>query len=782
MTGTKTSIVGIAVLLLAAAVVVWLMLSIGESDEHGRSGDNLNVSSGADPASGNREQPVPAVPTDRYTEPRPKQMPESAGHDASPRGAILVRVTWQETKEPAAAIGVLCYGFVEGRMVWLERVTGPRGQVEFTERRPGAYTIMLDRPATSSSVQVEAGKRSSVELQIPPGPDVDGIVVDAHGRPVAGADIVLSSGGTARKPLFVVGNSASDGTFHLRDLHAFNLVGARTSKHGTSNLQLLAPLVTGGKALVRLRIELPLGAGSVAGTVRDVTGNPLVAVAVAVGREDISGQRQAGGGVHMAPPPLRTRTDSDGRFSIEGIAEGDHTVLADRDGLAPHAGQVAISVGRTTTLDIRMQPAATLEGRVTDSRGEPLANGEVTITLPAPMRSRDATTAADGTYEIRNLPSGEFSARARHHPEGEVTTQVILVAGRATRWDAALVSGHRIRGIVVDHKGEAIAGWCVSADGHSKGAKTDTEGLFELGPFNDARARRLRVSSEWGFRPAELVVDEVRPGPELVRIEVPETARASAFITGTVVGPDGREVPTTTLDLEQSGYPVYDTPRPRPDGSFRIGPLPPGGYALSLLSRELPAIRVPPINLSAGEERDLGVLRFEAAGRLIVRLAAPSGFDLSHAVLSVNDEAGRRLQRGVVAGDRASFGPLPTRRLRLCVRGEGIAARMIPFVVVAGTTTTLDVALSEARSVTIRFPEAVSAAVTGGLRVTIANEVGESTFDGRLHRARDGTFSVRLSLPEGTYRVVGIADNGLRGETSLVIASGVGSEVSVPLR
>ncbi|MAG56040.1 MAG: hypothetical protein CMJ83_07100 [Planctomycetes bacterium] len=774
--------VTIAILLVLVGVALWLILANRESVEVGRAIGNPGVSIDADPAPGDGREPASAMRTDRYAEPQLSEEHASAGHDPRLHGAILVRVTWQETTDPAVGVGVLGYGFVDGHQVWLERMTGVQGQVLLEGLRPGGYAVQLDRPGVSSSVQVEAGKQSPVDLQIPPGPDVEGIVVDAQGRPVTGADIVLSLAGIARKPLFVAGQSGSDGKFHLRDLHAFNLVGARTRAHGTSDLHLLIPLVTGGKELVKLRIELPAGAGSLTGVVRDVAGEPLAAVAIAIGREDIAGRRSADGGVRHAPPPQRTLTDRDGNFAVEGIAAGDHAVLAERDGFAPHTGPVAISAGRPTTLEIRLQAAATLEGRVTDSSGEALAKVGVEVVLPPPLRSPDATTADDGTFRIGNLPPGEFLARARHHPQGEASTRVTLIAGRVTRWDTALVAGLSIRGVVVDHRGDALSGWWVGVGGHPKGYKTDAEGLFEAGPFTVPRARRLRVSSTWGFRPAELVVEAVHPGPERIRIQVPETARASAFIIGTVVGPDGREIPATNLDLEQSGDPISDTPRPSQDGAFRIGPLPPGRYTLSLRSSDLPAIRVPSINLSAGEEHDLGVLRFEAAGRLDVRLEAPSDLVLRSAVLRVHDKSGRELQRGVLVGARASFGPLPARRLRLCVRGDGIAARMIPFEIVAAATTSLRVVLSKAPSVTIHFPETARSAVAGGLRVTITDHGGESAFDGRLRRGRDGNLFVRLSLSAGSYRVVAMADNGLSGSASLAVASEIPNHLSVPLR
>ena len=66
------------------------------------------------------------------------------------------------------------------------------------------------------------------------------------------------------------------------------------------------------------------------------------------------------------------------------------------------------------------------------------------------------------------------------------------------------------------------------------------------------------------------------------------------------------------------------------DGSFRLGPFPPGPYFVELHLDGEPTLHLrPAIEVVAGETRDLGVLRFGAGGRIRARV-----LDLSGAVLS----------------------------------------------------------------------------------------------------------------------------------------------------
>src|SRR5690606_1673780 len=108
-------------------------------------------------------------------------------------------------------------------------------------------------------------------------------------------------------------------------------------------------------------------------------------------------------------------------------------------------------------------------------------------------------------------------------------------------------------------------------------------------------------------------------------------ALPSAFVAGRVAGADGKaprsmQVLVSCAALHWTGlFPVSAA-----DGSFRIGPLPPGRYALATHDNlgRWPEVAVEPFDLAARATRDVGTLRPVAPCTLdlqIDRRALPPG-------------------------------------------------------------------------------------------------------------------------------------------------------------
>ena len=121
-------------------------------------------------------------------------------------------------------------------------------------------------------------------------------------------------------------------------------------------------------------------------------------------------------------------TGADGRFQIEGVAEGPTSVSAQKPGFLDSAGPGVRPEPFTTSASssdilIKLTPEARVRGRVVDSEGEPVEGLAIQMTLQTIVEGRkqwqptqSATTNEDGTYRIDNLASGVYVAQISSHP------------------------------------------------------------------------------------------------------------------------------------------------------------------------------------------------------------------------------------------------------------------------------------------------------------------------------------------------------------------------------
>src|SRR3979411_2683004 len=161
-----------------------------------------------------------------------------------------------------------------------------------------------------------------------------------------------------------------------------------------------------------------------------MTRNPAVATVAGIVTKDpgsetvkqalveLIAENQAAGGNHTA------LTGADGTFHMDNIAPGRYRLFAERTGYLEVDKHRPRSDGRLLTLSagqeikdvlIRLQPAAVIEGRVTDEDGDPLAEAQVAVFRPtfAMGRRHWEQTGGErtndlGEYRIANLPAGSY--------------------------------------------------------------------------------------------------------------------------------------------------------------------------------------------------------------------------------------------------------------------------------------------------------------------------------------------------------------------------------------
>src|SRR5580704_19252528 len=133
---------------------------------------------------------------------------------------------------------------------------------------------------------------------------------------------------------------------------------------------------------------------------------------------ELIAENQSEGGDYTAT------TGPDGQFRIENILPGRYHLFAERTGLLELDHHRARSEGRILTLtagkelnsiQIRLQAAAVVRGRVTDEDGDPLPNAQVAVLRQTYVSGRGRWEQAGsertndlGEYRIASLPSGNY--------------------------------------------------------------------------------------------------------------------------------------------------------------------------------------------------------------------------------------------------------------------------------------------------------------------------------------------------------------------------------------
>lgn len=171
---------------------------------------------------------------------------------------------------------------------------------------------------------------------------------------------------------------------------------------------------------------------------KDPGGEPVKKVLI-----EVIAENQADGGDYTAV------TGVDGTFRIEGIMAGRYRLFVERTGFLEIDKHRARSEGRVLTLaagqdlkdvQIRLQAAAVVQGRVVDEDGDPLPGSEVTVMRQtfASGHSRWEQVGGErtndlGEYRIANLAAGNYYVSVNPPPD----FKSLIEAAGGTKGDAA---------------------------------------------------------------------------------------------------------------------------------------------------------------------------------------------------------------------------------------------------------------------------------------------------------------------------------------------------------
>ena len=396
----------------------------------------------------------------------------------------------------------------------------------------------------------------------------------------------------------------------------------------------------------RLKAELVLGSpgGTCHGQVQDTDGNPIPGAKVVAGPRGGSGVELKSGIRGAAPHPACVQTDESGNFVLPNdLPLGTQPIWVTARGWPAWSGSVEIVSGHSQPINVQLSPGGTLEGRLLDTKGEPVAAAKVLVAkeirggwyehfVPPPS----ATTSSTGHFRIEGIPSGLQEVNAAPHwkepNRGKAQWEYECLPNTITHVELVLDLGLIITGTVVDQEGSPVPGWRVRAEGsnrmegsYPRSAKTDASGRFLIPNLGEG-SHKLSFRPGGNYTHAMATVPGVEAGTLDLIVTVDIAQAPSAWIEsilGASTDAGGGISPNAKLLLKKSDstsglFVQFDSQ----SGQFRHGPLSPGRYQMQIAHDMTIKFSGEWFDLLPGETKNVGALTQMALGSVELTLSS----------------------------------------------------------------------------------------------------------------------------------------------------------------
>jgi RNA polymerase sigma-70 factor (ECF subfamily) len=281
----------------------------------------------------------------------------------------------------------------------------------FERTTDAAGTFAVDVPAASYHVRIVAPgfTAASDDLHVFPGSDrafaedfvlepgssVEGLVTSEDGSAITGATVMMS--GPYEES---VARTGPDGRFLLREVPAGSREMRVTAPRHFPGSLASVPVVLGETTHEAIQLRV---AGELSGHLRLGSG------------EGVRGWVRAFRGTSWLAD---AEAEVDGSFTLGPVTPGPVSIVAQSADRALSSASAALVVARATTpVEVVLGKGAMLEGRLKDSRGEPLAGFTVEVVSPEGGRVESTESDEDGHYAFAGIVPGEYAIEVRWHPE-----------------------------------------------------------------------------------------------------------------------------------------------------------------------------------------------------------------------------------------------------------------------------------------------------------------------------------------------------------------------------
>jgi len=472
--------------------------------------------------------------------------------------------------------------------------TGPDGRFVLRQLPAGrVHAVAAIKDGFAPAHQL-GDSAAPIRLTLRRGTIAAGRVVDEQGQPVVGVELALVAAEqdpTPRPGLEFSAMSDAKGSFRIPNVSAgrFDL---RASRPGFTSANLSGILIPENEANSDIGEITLLPGAAIDGIVVDERDKPVQGAEVNL----------TPAGFDHAPGDERflfrdpVRTGPDGRFRILDLRPGLRIgVQATHPDLAA-AELTGVGVPTAEPVRLRLTRPRSLEGRVRDRQGEPVAGARLYVSdmAGAPMgggwerRPSHATTDAEGSFVLSGLRPGKayVTAMASGYRTRSEQAAEVPEEGQAPPLEIILEPGTFLEGFVRDGRGNPLPEVRVLAQGRpehgfTKFAQTDAAGRYEVGDMEPGPVQ-VQATLRGGGPSANAAV-EIRPGRNRLDLKLSEGIEVS----GRIVDSQGAPIPGASLHLRPApgeGQPpvVFAEARASSsaDGSFVFQGVADGEYRL----------------------------------------------------------------------------------------------------------------------------------------------------------------------------------------------------------
>ncbi len=282
--------------------------------------------------------------------------------------------------------------------------------------------------------------------------------------------------------------------------------------------------------------------------------------------------------------PIGHPTDASGRYLIEGLPEGDVSLLALMRGYVQQEQLSPLKVGQSDQVNFSLATVPPTSFVVKNSRGEIIPYANATV----PGRIKIASGNNRGIVEF-GMPPEINPFECTVAAEG-YQSSIIQVDPKAPPATVVLEDKPVFKGRVLTEAGQSVEGALVSVWGtggpmgrFDGSARTDKMGRFALS-LSYPPVREIRVNTP-GFLDQRLAFDSKKPAPPEAVVRV---KRVEAGIFGRVI--DYRGIPMKRFvvhlrdESAQAGKPQFQRSFSVDNGRFTVTDLAPGTYTLIVQS------------------------------------------------------------------------------------------------------------------------------------------------------------------------------------------------------
>ncbi|MFI4942214.1 MAG: carboxypeptidase regulatory-like domain-containing protein, partial [Burkholderiales bacterium] len=664
----------------------------------------------------------------------------------------------------------------------VRRETGADGRFEFRGLKAGEYTLQARRPGFSRAsldpVNVkEAAPAEPIELVLKPGSTVSGVLRDKTGNGASGWLVTARPAGQAGVPMGPGGYrteepTGPDGGFLLEGLSAgesYDLQVMGQAGLGPRRAGVVAPAEG---------LELTVsGTGQIRGRVVDAdSGRVIPDFEVRYQPDGQGGMRfvmRAGpGGGGRGPYERQPFHADDGGFVLEDVPPGRWSVEAFAPGYqSGRAAAVAVAEGEATDgVEVRLSKGGVVSGRVLESRsGKPVLDATVRAELSGGgprmgmMRmggeggDDEATTDADGRYELTGLAPGSWTVTATHADWSEASVGVEVKEAPATV-DLKLGRGGSVAGSVTAG-GRPVAGAQVTISGSGdtgragagfmgggdQSALSDEGGRFRFERLTPGRYTLGAALRDQSSSPAEAVVT----GDDAQEVQL--MLAEGAVVRGVVTGLPDAQLAGVNVNAQAPDF--FASVRTSAGGGFELSGVPEGTLTLRANAGDFMTSSrsaSTSVTIAAGQAEATAEIRFEPGLRVDGRVSR-GGRPVPEAMVMAFPDGGNRRSASARTDEAGGFvlEGLDEGRYTLTANSEMGAPIRKTVDLVADTTVDLEAPPARLAGTVV---EAESGRALGDVSVRIEEDGAGMRFMNAASTDSSGRFAFEDVEPK-RYRV-----------------------------